>query len=107
MLYLCNAFSIAMLSSFPVRIEIWKIPIEEARRALADEKFESAIGHADVARILEGMLDMSIPINRVSVRLTEADTVIVAQYVGPRLPEGATKLPEGARIEFFQVSIVG
>ena len=26
------------------------------------------------------------------------------QYTGPRLPEGATTLPEGANIEFFEVS---
>jgi hypothetical protein len=29
--------------------------------------------------------------------------VLVAQYRGPRLPEGATELPEGATIEWYVV----
>ena len=31
------------------------------------------------------------------------DLVVVAQYVGPRLPEGATSLPENAKIDYFAV----
>jgi len=34
----------------------------------------------------------------------DADTcLLVAQYVGPRLPEGATALPPGANIEYYVV----
>ena len=32
-----------------------------------------------------------------------ARDMLVAQYSGPRLPEGATALPAGARIEFWLV----
>ena len=31
------------------------------------------------------------------------DALIVAQYRGPRLPEGATELPPGAKLEFWLV----
>jgi hypothetical protein len=29
----------------------------------------------------------------------------VAQYVGPRLPEGTTRLPDGARIDYYLVAV--
>ena len=40
--------------------------------------------------------------NRVSVKLDNPDLhAIIGQYSGPRLEEGATELPEGARIEWW------
>jgi hypothetical protein len=48
---------------------------------------------------------MPIAFNRDNLSLAEADTLIVAQYRGPRLPEGAITLPEGAEIVFFKVRI--
>jgi len=50
------------------------------------------------------MLGVSVPVNRVNVKLT--GPMVVAQYMGPRLPEGATTLPEGAKIEFWKVELV-
>ena len=63
----------------------------------------SCIGHADTAAILSGILGMDLPPNRVSVKLTDHDTLLVGQYIGPRLPEGATTLPEGATIEWWVI----
>lgn len=66
---------------------------------------ESCIGHADTAKVLSSILEMDIPTNRVTVQLRENEKCIVAQYIGPRLPEGATVLPEGATIKFFLVKM--
>ena len=66
---------------------------------------ESVIGHADTAWIVSGMLGIELPVNRANVKLACGEKMIVAQYSGPRLPEGATVLPEGAKIEFVLVEV--
>jgi hypothetical protein len=63
------------------------------------------MGHADIARIASTQLGVEIPVNRTNVSLRPGDNVIVAQYMGPRLPEGAMELPDGARIEYFLVAL--
>lgn len=72
------------------------------------ENWVSAIGHADTAKILAGMLNCSrleTP-NRISLPanlLAEGNTLIACLYDGPRLPEGSTTLPDGARFRFALV----
>lgn len=77
---------------------------EEAKELLK-KGFQSAVGHADIARILSGMIGIEIPMNRVNVALNQGDTLIMGAYIGPRLPEGATSLPEGATIKLMKVSL--
>jgi hypothetical protein len=99
---LLNAFSINMFNPstcFPIFREI---DVDEVKNT----SLVSAIGHVDTARILSGILGVDISTNRISVTLNVGDTAIVAQYIGPRLPEGATQLPEGATIKFYQVKMV-
>jgi len=103
MIYLANAFSLNMLAK-QQRLYARPLTIHETRDYLASG-FLSAVGHQDTANVLEGMLELPIPANRINVTLQEGDKVVVAQYVGPRLSEGATKLPEGARIEFWLVEV--
>jgi hypothetical protein len=64
-----------------------------------DPELVSIVGHEDTARIL------GVPFNRKSVKLREGDKLYVAQYDGPRLPEGATALPEGAKFIWYEVRI--
>ncbi len=66
----------------------------------------SIIGHSDTARVVSRVLGREVAINRQTLVLDEGDELYVAQYSGPRLPEGATELPEGAKIEFWRVRIV-
>jgi hypothetical protein len=65
---------------------------------------QSCVGHADIASVLSGLIGIEVPVNRVSVSLMPGDTLVVGQYVGPRLPEGCSTLPDGARIEWYVVS---
>lgn len=65
---------------------------------------ESAIGHENIATIVSDILGFEVPCNRVSVELSKKDegvSLLVAQYSGPRLEEGATELPENATIKWW------
>mgnify|MGYP000853274664 CR=1 FL=1 len=64
---------------------------------------ESAVGHVDTAELFATVLGRPIQVNRVSIKLKPGVILLVGQYIGPRLPEGATTLPEGARIEWWLV----
>jgi hypothetical protein len=124
LVYISQTYSPQMAGKNDVAIAA--ISLEEARRRLygwtagpyIDRESErdgsdaaiavaakSCIGHADVAAVLSSLLGETIPANRITVSLNPGDTVIVGQYVGPRLPEGATALPEGARIEWYRVDV--
>jgi hypothetical protein len=82
-----------------------RIPVDEARRLVREAaQVVSAIGHADTARIVGQALDIELPADRRNVVLGD-ELMLVAQYIGPRLPEGATELPSGARVEFFVVRL--
>lgn len=105
MTVLANAFSLNMLSQAKALVSVEQISLEETKTVLANG-FISAIGHQDTANVLSNLLGIDVQTNRVNVVLNDDTTLIVAQYKGPRLPEGSTKLPEGAKIEFYRVKLV-
>ena len=100
---LSNAFSLQMIKDLSDEKRISVTPIEPKE---IPSTTESAIGHADTAKVVEGMLGFPVPANRVNIVLDENDILFVAQLKGGRLPEGATTLPEGFEIEFFRVEIL-
>ena len=102
-MFLFNAFSLNMVSGSGA-LRYKEITADEAKARLA-AGFESAIGHQDMANTLSSVIGVKVPMNRVSNSLKAGDEFVVAQYKGPRLPEGATTLPEGARIVFFDCKI--
>lgn len=67
----------------------------------------SAVGHADTAALFSALLGREITVNRVSVKLPGGPDsgvfALIGQLQGPRLPEGATTLPEGATIAWWLV----
>jgi hypothetical protein len=91
MTYIGSAFSLGMLPEgrAPLILELPERP--------SFEGLTSVVGHADTAAIL------GVAFNRSTLKLVPGDVLIVAQYDGPRLPEGATSLPEGARFRWFKV----
>jgi hypothetical protein len=104
MVYMSNAFSLNMLKDFPVTVHIRKADIETVKGILSGG-FVSGVGHTDTANIISGMLNMKVEANRITININADDILVVAQYIGPRLPEGATQLPEGAKIEWFIVTV--
>jgi len=101
---LLNAFSLNMLAEFPSRPCFEEISLDEAREALGDS-FESAVGHADTAAVFSEQLGIVVPANRMTIALKKGDIAVVGQYRGPRLPEGATTLPDGATIAWYRVTV--
>lgn len=132
-LYITNAFSLSMLNraaqrggpigyipegvnekDWQARIprpvdspkEFLKVLLECNQFSPDEYKMEivSAIGHADVAAIISNFLKIDLPVNRVSIKLDDPkDIVLIGQYIGPRLPEGTTKLPDNAKLEWWYV----
>ena len=105
---IANAFSLNMLTLevgitnlqvCPTSPEYIRGEIEEAGG------FTSVVGHADTAAVFSGLLGLEVPCNRATFTLEEDVVLFVGQYKGPRLPEGATTLPEGAKVEWAMVVI--
>lgn len=109
---LLNAFSLNMINcengeSIIARFN--EMPFEKVDELLFVDGKEivSHIGHATTADILGRMLGVSIPAVRDNflVDTKGEDIVIVCQYKGDRLQEGATSLPEGASFKFYELQI--
>jgi hypothetical protein len=107
MLYLTNAFSLNMFSLMgaPARMEIMPVDSSEVLETLEHHgPWCSAVGHADTAAVFSSEIGIEIPCQRTTVSLAQGDALLVGQYIGPRLPEGATALPEGATIRWLLVT---
>lgn len=105
MQYLSNAFSLQMLD-MDVAHTVQAAPVTAAETAEALRGgFTSAIGHADTARVVSGLLGLDVPASRANIHLTAADILYVAQVTGGRLPEGATTLPPGMTLAFVRVTV--
>ena len=101
-MYLLNAFSLNMLSA-NADVHVREVSLDTARNLA--KVCTSAVGHADTAAVFADVLGVPVPCNRVSVTLDHCATALVGQYSGPRLPEGATTLPEGATIKWMIVGV--
>lgn len=100
-----NAFSLNMLASLNATVAVAEVTPYYVAEQLRADKVESAVGHSDTAALFGTVLGLVIPANRANVTLVAGDVIFVGQYSGPRLPEGATTLPEGATIRWCMVSI--
>ncbi len=101
---LANAFSINMIDRSRV-IHFDKITLIGARK-IAKHIDVNAIGHADTDRVVRRELNCEIKAGgRATIQLEGMDKLLVAQYRGPRLEEGATSLPDGATIEWWLVTL--
>ena len=106
-----NAFSINMLDSevasqngLAYCFRFNPVTLDQVREILgAGGYHRSCIGHADTAHLVGKELGLPLKMNRETVRIMPHDVILVAQYTGPRLPEGTTELPEGASINYWIV----
>ena len=99
-----NAFSLQMMEADGY-VKVSSLDADQAVELFMARKGQSCIGHPDTAAVVSDMLGITIPCARVNVTLRKGDILIVAQLTGGRLPEGATKLPEGFKIKWKVVSI--
>lgn len=108
-MFLLNAFSLNMLPSGSTSAQFREVGLAEAQRIAQNCAIESAVGHADTAAVFATLLGIEVPVNRVNVSIPARTygvphwKALVGQYSGPRLPEGASTLPEGASIKWFSV----
>ena len=105
---IANAFSLNMLDleGGITDLQICPASPDVIRQEIEEEGgFTSVVGHADTAAIFSSLLGLDVPCNRTTFHLEEGVTLFVGQYKGPRLPEGATTLPEGAKVEWAMVTI--
>ena len=100
--YLCNAFSLQMLQG----VEAAEISVRRMDDApCLGEGVRCCIGHADTAAIVGRLVGRpGLKANRENVAIKPDDVVFVAQLTGGRLPEGATTLPEGFEIVWYEVT---
>lgn len=116
-LVIANAFSLSMLdrktqlSSVEARVPV---PVDDVARIVAATRamceddgdefvVHSIVGHKDTAAVFSSALGFPVEYNRETFKLGDEDDLLVGQYVGPRLEEGATALPEGATIEWWLI----
>lgn len=100
-----NAFSLNMLATLPADITVVEVSAGYVATVLAEDGLESAVGHDTTAAVFSAVLGLEVPYNRATVTLSAGSTVVVGQYSGPRLVEGATALPEGATIKWLHVTV--
>ena len=95
-----NAFTYGFLNSFDYEIKtiVSKITWEEFDKEIENVDM-SYMGHEDTAIMTHTIF------NRVTIRAKPGVTIILAQYDGPRLPEGTTTLPEGAKLTPLRVKV--
>lgn len=111
-IYVCNALALGMLDREVQRSFNPKIPrgitLEIARSLVGKNsgtEIIGAVGHADTARAIADALGLPLDMvhARISVKLGSSDYALIGAYTGPRLPEGATSLPRGAKLEWWIV----
>ena len=101
-MYILNAFSLNMIVG---NADVVVREVSQKVAACLADACDSAVGHADTAAVFSNVLGVEIPCNRATVALRDGDVALVGQYSGPRLPEGATSLPEGAAIKWMVVGV--
>jgi len=91
--YISNAFSTGMLLNILEQeqdtvVKFKKIlSTEEVKEILETNNFISVVGHESTAKVLQILLGINIPVNRVGIQLEKGDKVVIFQ-LNQRLQEG-------------------
>jgi hypothetical protein len=108
-IFLTNAFSLSMLTKDYVKLIVREMTLQEVKHFLKNYGFISAIGHTSTAEVLSSLLDMSVEMNRIQVKLEPSDVAIVFQ-LQTRLTEGQVLSKEELEklsFKFYKVSMEG
>jgi len=89
MIFLTNSFSLNMISDVAsnVTLKVNEVSLETVKTVLAQQSWTSAVGHQSTCEVLTHLLDMSVPCNRVAIKLQYNDILLVFQLL-VRLEEG-------------------
>ena len=101
--YILNAFSLNMVDYENYSINVEEVSLNQAKKLVIGAT--SAIGHYNTANVISNKLKYKIEQNRISVELKRDDKVLVAQYKGSRLEEGATQLPKKSIIKWLVITV--
>lgn len=103
---LFNAFSLNMVDESVYADNAVDISVTTTSTEFVAAYFtESYVEHQSTADVFASQLGKEVKLNRATVSFKESEMFFVGQYIGPRLPEGATVLPDGAKINWLQVYI--
>ena len=109
-MHLTNSFSINMINpgilGEKLYISIVMVETQTAKWFAAQTWCRSVVGHEDTARAASLQLEVPVAFNRETIRMNKNESVLVCQYHGPRLEEGATSLPEGASLGYYLVKLL-
>lgn len=100
--YIVNAFSLNMVASLAGNFSIHFEPIAPAD---IPRDVQSGLGHDDIVYFVNQATGLNLEKNRCNNEFTHGDVFYIAQYIGPRLAEGSTTLPEDATIKYFKVTV--
>lgn len=107
--YLLNAFSLNMVSGCPATIRVTELvgksDLFDDVEDVLGSNWMSCVGHPSTAQLFSQVLGFHVECRRETISLQHGDIAVVGQYIGPRLPEGASELPEGAQIDWFKVTV--
>ncbi|CAC87312.1 hypothetical protein [Sulfolobus islandicus rod-shaped virus 2] len=109
--YLANAFSINMLSKFPIKVTIDKIDRLEFCTNIDNEEIINAIGHDATIQLINSLCDTKLEKNRIEIKLDKNDKLYIIQ-ISQRLEEGKIlsleeilKLYESGKVQFFEIIV--
>lgn len=82
--------------------------VEDLVEAAVDrgEVVVSAVRNQDIANVLCEMSRLKVLFNLQTFKLVKGDVLFYANYMGPRIPRRATKLPPGGRVEWYQINVL-
>lgn len=101
---LANAFDMYMLYKDST-VKFTKITLDQVKKELLDDNVESYINDKDLASVLTNQFGIPVVENPWCFIAEKNEKFIIADYRGPALSEGATSLPEGAKITFWLVEV--
>ncbi len=102
-IFILNAISLNLVNGDKVDFMFAKSSVQEVKNWCKNKEVISAVRHG-LEFIAKDIASEACLFKQTSeIKLNRgAHDVIIIQYRGPRLPEGATSLPNGAKLEIWE-----
>lgn len=86
-------------------MEIQPISQRKTYEILDEFGVDSFVNQPNMAALLGSMLGLEIDVNKELLVLTKDEPIIIAEYIGIKLPPFVSVLPNGAMIKFYLVTL--